>query len=139
MSSWLRITLTWLLALALPLQGNAAQAMLLCGPNHAGPMVRSVMDHRGDHVTESSAGTLADDDDARTSLASQAGDGPAAGHATQGKCSACASCCSVCALTSALLVFEALPMPALYAPERETPRLRNLPTGLERPPRSLFA
>lgn len=45
----LRLTLTWLLVLALPAQGYAAQAMLFCGPVHAAMAAGSAAATASDH------------------------------------------------------------------------------------------
>lgn len=138
MSSWLRITLTWLLALALPLQGYAAQSMFPCGSGHSVPAVRVASEHHGDiaHVSTATADERAQP--TATSPARDAG-GDTTAKAAKGKCSVCSTCCSVCGMTSDTRVFEASPTPTLYTTERELLRPGNVQSGLERPPRNVFA
>ena len=136
MSTFWRIALAWLLAMALPMQGYAAQTMLLCGP--ANPQRSVVVDHAAhghDH-----AGMSADHESThamtKASVAAQEVDpaSPApAKHA--GKCSVCSSCCSVVALLTHV-VSVAVVTPDL--PEIATLQLahdRVMVGGLERPPR----
>ena len=145
MSFWLRITLTWLLALALPLQGHAAQTMLMCGSSYGAPvglafLVQPSDDtdaHAHPQASDTSAGHgIHAAPDPSTADASNADPAPQTSH---GKCSVCAACCGAFALTSAVLVFEASTAPALYRNEAQMPRLGTIPVGLERPPRNPLA
>lgn len=149
MSFWLRITLTWLLALAVPLQGHAAQSRFMCGPDHGGS---------GSHASAVQALHAAADPHAARAddhePASDAGHADHAGHAQltehtghtehvkqaeHGQCSVCASCSGALALTSAVRVFEASPAPTHYRAEAQTPSPGTIPDGLERPPRKPLA
>ena len=137
MSNVLRIALAWLLAVALPLQGYAAQAMLLCGPAHH----PSVAIH--DHAAHDHSAAASHDDAAIGSL-DQAGGSHEhhakainSGHA--GKCSTCASCCSAAAMSTAVISVEVTPQ---HSPAVATIPMGNAVEtigGLDRPPRLLLA
>lgn len=145
MSLWLRITLTWILALALPLQGHAAQTMIKCGPVHDtstrlafllqpsdGPHAQAHSHAPGESIGHGEPA-------AADQGAVQAGSSDPAPHASHGKCSVCASCSGALALTSAVLVFEASPAPTHYRAEAQAPSPGTIPGGLERPPRNPLA
>ena len=151
MSLWLRITLTWLLALALPLQGHAAQSMRLCGPAHGGSagfadLAPSADEHvhadtdtaLHSHAHPDAALTAADSADTAGATNTAGGDDPHV-SAQHGKCSVCAACCGAFALTGAARQFEASPAPAHYRADVPTPRPGTIPGGLERPPRHPLA
>lgn len=141
MSKFLRIVLAWLLAVALPVQGYAAQAMLMCGPAHHESA--AIHDHAShDH------GDLAKDLVISVPSHSDVKGSPdasfkhhakmaKAGHAT--KCSACSSCCSAAAITASVHAVEVIP--------QHVPVVATIPVGnavdtiggLERPPRPLLA
>jgi len=130
MSKFWRIAFAWLLAVALPIQGYAAQTMLLCGPaNHQSSLMddhaAQVHDHAAmAHVSSDMSTTAADTD--KTSPAKTE-------HA--GKCSVCSSCCSAAAITTTALTFAVVP-PDL--PEVATVKLahdRVMVGRLDRPPR----
>lgn len=136
----LRIVLTWLLALALPAQGYAAQAMLFCGPVHDRAAASAAAGH--DHAAHEHGGMGHDaapssgmPDDAQA----EASDGKAAGKVSQAKCSACASCCSMAAIASS----HALPPADLasfeYALAPFEPYGGRTAGGLERPPKARLA
>lgn len=119
---WLRMFMLWMLALALPLQGMAAVAMLHCG--HQAPA--QIDAHAGHGLHE---GHVHDDASVTGSHTHSAG------HS----CSACAACCVALALPPAMPVLAA----ALTAPTSATtlvaPSPSFLTAGPERPPRSLHA
>jgi hypothetical protein len=138
MSLWLRITLTWLLALALPLQGHAAQSMRLCGPEHGGSAGFA------DLASPSSSGHIHADAEVHPHaqpdaafMAAGLGDEPASNQ--HGKCSVCASCCGAFALIGTACLFDAAPAPAHYRADVPTPSPGTIPGGLERPPRHPLA
>lgn len=154
MSLWLRITLTWLLALALPLQGHAAQSMRLCGPAHGGSagfadLAPSADDHvhagtdTALHAHAHPVAALTTADSADIAIAADTADtaGGADPHvsAQHGKCSVCAACCGAFALTGSARLFEASPAPAHYRADVPTPSPGTIPGGLERPPRHPLA
>jgi len=147
----IRLALTWLLALALPLQGYAAVSMLLCGPNHHGQQVLLTDGH--DHadgndtahhdlvgdaadgaVTGASAATPVDGMPGDGSI-----DGAKAGKPLTGKCSVCASCCSAAAIVSILMLPDIVAAAPVYSLARLEPHAGFTPGGLERPPRLILA
>jgi hypothetical protein len=132
MTRTLRSVLTWLLLVAVPLQGYAAAGMLFCGALGERAPVAAGVEHHHDRATSALDGThqheaaaVASDDGAAWDL-----------HGVMhGKCSACSSCCGVAALPSA-------PMAGAAFKPRETPFIEyeRTDTGhgsarLERPPR----
>lgn len=136
MSKFWRIALAWLLAMALPIQGYAAQTMLLCGAaDHQGSLLDEHAMHAHDH-----AGMVGGDvtahataDDGMTAQEGAKQSPTQTKHA--GKCSVCSSCCSVVALmtrvVSVAVVSPDLPGVATVKPARD----RVMVGGLERPPR----
>jgi len=127
--SWaLRTFLTFLLALALPLQGYAAQRMLFCAPQSHHPVqVQAPHDHSA-HVHHSSKA------DAKAPVHDSV-------HAkfTPGKCSACASCCAGVAMVSSPLVFSANTPSPDYTGTVVPAYSGHTPDRLDRPPRSTLA
>ncbi len=135
MSTFWRIALAWMLALALPLQGHAAQRTLACATTHLPATVRAVAGlqpaaavpthHHALHVQATQGG-------AQGQPASHAW-GPST-HADS--CSACASCCHAAALPPSILQLASLhpELPETPFEQRVLPRV--WPDGLERPPRS---
>lgn len=135
-----RIVLTWVLLLALPLQGFAAATMVNCGPNHHLMMAAAMADtvdseHHGaggQHHHE--VGVAADHHEA----ASNDGDAPSVHHLDKlmkFKCSACAACCMGAAMPTAAVGFEPLPpavAPAIYVP---TSHVGFVSDGPDKPPR----
>jgi len=141
MRKFLQIALVWLLAVALPVQGYAAQAMLMCGPAHH----QSAAVH--DHASHDHSDASEDLADAVPSLGDATGSTDASldhhtkmvksGHAS--KCSACSSCCSTAAITTSVLASEVIP--------QHVPAVATIPAGnavetiggLDRPPRPFLA
>ncbi len=114
MSTLWRIALTWLLALALPVQGYAAQTMLLCGPaHHRSQASEAHAAHGHDHADKASAD---------------------AGHA--GKCSQCAACCNAAALATPAVSVAVVPPDLPEVPTVVAAHDRVLVGGLDRPPRT---
>lgn len=127
MSKFWRIALAWLLAMALPMQGYAAQTMLLCGPAHhqiptAAVQVMTGHDHAGMAHAEAEMSQPADQ-------ASPA----ATKHA--GKCSLCASCCNAVALMAQVVSVAVAPPDLPEIATVATAHDRVLVGGLDRPPR----
>lgn len=162
MSRLLRTLLTWLLALALPVQGHAAQAMLFCGPEHD-PMAAAVAavagvghDHAAhghggwqagpaaqapDHAAHEHGGTGHGAPTAAMQDAGQAepADGAASIEVAQAKCSVCASCCSMAAIASHYAL-PAAPAPCFeYQLAPFEPHAGRTAGGLERPPKACLA
>lgn len=145
----LRITLIWLVALAVPVQGFAAVAMFGCGPGHhsttGAPAPGVAMDKlAGDLPQHSHAGHSdlhADHDHAGAADADHAQVLKA--HGTSGKagesaCSPCASCCVVAALPATMVVFQPVPLVDLMMPFAPRGIGSFLTEGPERPPRSIL-
>ena len=138
MSKFWRIVFAMLLAVALPIQGVAAQTMLLCGASHhQTAAVHELASHEGSTVAQ---GTAIGDGAA----ASEANDANDANHANDaeladakhaGKCSVCSSCCNAAGMTSAVvsinLISAAMPAVATVPVAND----RVLIGGLDRPPR----
>ena len=118
-----RLLAIWLLALALPLQGQAALAMGFCGPAHHQAMLPAQSSDCLDHGVASASSPL------EQAVAADA-DADSAGS-----CSACSACCQMAAVGVAPPLFNpveaALPALTLIQPAREGVLL----AGLERPPR----
>lgn len=158
----LRTVLTWLLVLALPAQGYAAQAMLFCGPAHHGTVVSVAVDDPAAHGHAEHGGrghadadhhhpdgavhghAEADTGDGETDAEPQdldaSGDNAAkAESSSAGTCSACAACCNAAAISSPSQAFAPVRLTSDYgiaAIERHDSRADG---GLERPPRTLLA
>ena len=143
MSKFLRIALAWLLAVALPIQGYAAQAMTLCGPAHHQRAVvqdRAANDH-GDAAMHEHHVSVAGHDDTGSAAPDGTQDRQAktfkSGHA--GKCSACASCCSAAALATAVLSVGVIPQHAPVVATIPAGHAHDSLGGLDRPPRQVHA
>lgn len=141
MSKILRMVLTWILAVALPLQGYAVHAMTACGPaHHQGQAVAQDSahhhddvaadhDHHGhDHASPAQGSHGSHDEVAKSGKA---------GHAD--KCSACASCCHLTAMVSTVVHFDVVPSRPVGVATTPTAHDRVLLGRLDRPPRSLHA
>jgi hypothetical protein len=139
MSRLVRLTLMWLLALALPLQGVSAATMLACGSGHHRPAASQVTAHshghmqsRHVHAGDASAhehGAVAQPDIGATDPA----------QSVAHKCSACASCCLSAVAPPAAVCFQPITLPDVFAPLVVTTLAAHLTEGLERPPRRFLA
>ena len=130
MNRVLRAFLTWLLLVAVPLQGYAAGSMLFCGD---GAATSGAVEHHHD------AGAVHDGDvphhHGAVSDARGDQDAPNLHDVMHGKCSVCSSCCSAAALPSApIAATTATPRAALF-PDLEHANPGRGPARLERPPR----
>ncbi len=156
---WLRPLLICLLAMALPLQGTAAAAMLNCGSSHhhvavgvvdpAGAMPAAPKHHlpsgyvghihaqatspAGEPATQAHASTHAD----HASAPAKGLDAP--GHLGKSKCSACAACCTGLALPMTLPRFNAAMSSERVSANAPTSLVVFLTDGPERPPRRKLA
>jgi hypothetical protein len=160
MSSWVRIALMWLLAIALPVQGWAAATMFHCGPSHHRMAAQAAAAHdaaphhaegSGPHGIKSHAGqsqphhghhpaTAADVTGLGDDGFQQAGtDHHGLQKLDKFKCSACASCCLGVGLPSTLHILDASVSSGTVAPGMAPARVVFLTAGLERPPRPLLA
>ena len=132
MSRTLRSVLTWLLLVAVPLQGYAAGGMLFCGAVDERVPVAAGVEHHHDLATSPPDGTHQHQ---AAAVASDDGTAWDLHGVMHGKCSACASCCSVAALPSAPMgsaVFEPRATPFI---EYERADTGHGSARLERPPR----
>jgi hypothetical protein len=136
-----RIVLTWLLLLALPLQGFAAATMLNCGPNHHRMMAAAMAGSAeadghaaGEQHHQEMGATAAHHHEA----AADDGDAASVHHLDKlmkFKCSACAACCMGAAMPTAAVTFEPVPSavaPATYVP---TSHVAFVADGPDKPPR----
>jgi len=138
MSKFWRIVLAWMLAVALPVQGYAAQTMLFCGP--ASPSIHQAS-APAPTAAEPAAVVSADAD-----CHPQDGMNAAAHHCDKasqkhgkhsGPCSVCASCCSAVAIMTGIVTMAVVHPDLLDVPTIRPIRDRVMVSGLERPPRSL--
>ena len=144
----LRITLMWLLALAVPVQGFAAASMVGCGAGHQAGGMQSHShglglgqheanapqshDHHGHAHGEAHVAVHAD--------MHMAGiDGAAHAGVSKASCSACASCCTAAALPATPMVFEVTDAPSVFVALAPQPVVSFVSGGLERPPRPFLA
>lgn len=132
-----RLALTFLLAIALPLQGMAAATMISCGlGQHEHDRAHAVShDHHGfaHHANATEASSY------ETHVPhSHDGKGDLA-KGTLHKCSACASCCGGAAVPSQAIAFDTVKLTDRFAPlvARSVPAYVS--EGLERPPRAFLA
>lgn len=133
MSKVLRMVLTWMLAVALPLQGYAVHAMAACGPAHHRPAVE-VSSHHHDGAAGEQHASAVDQADAVDDI--EASD---AQSAQASKCSLCASCCGAAAITVASFSFDPVPVMPVTVATVPVAHDRIPPGGLERPPRLILA
>ena len=145
----LRITLMWLVAFAVPVQGYAAVAMFGCGPGHHGmtgvPSQSTAADDHDAAVPPHSheahvemEGDHHHDDSAEPNhvhLLKTHGKSVKSG---KGSCTPCASCCVVAALPAAMIVFQAIPLVDFFVPLAPLGVASFLTEGPERPPRSIL-
>lgn len=137
-----RLTLMWLLAVALPLQGLSAATMLACGVGqheHTSSEVAShshggkgVAVYAHSHVADASQHEQADVD---RSDPGKTGLDKGGVH----KCSACASCCVSAVIPTQTLSFHPVKLTAFFAPLVARTLATFVPEGLERPPRLFLA
>lgn len=145
----LRITLMWLIALAVPIQGSAAVTMFGCGPGHHGDMGSSQTAKSEHHVSDAhhhSDGAVSEEVDSRHPDGSEPHDHSdslkphgTAHKAAKGNCTPCASCCVVAALPATVIQFEAVPLVDFFVPLEKAGVGSFLANGLERPPRPFLA
>lgn len=138
MSVVFRTLLALLLAVAIPMQGMAAAAMLHCGPSHHRSAVVQSSAH--DDSAHEHSGHQVEGASVEAAGNHGAGDAPnGLGDASQAKCSACANCCSYAAMPNAV---SSLAEPRLEAVGFIASPQSFVPvdlSGLKRPPRSILA
>lgn len=142
MSRLVRLTLLWLLAAALPLQGLSAATMLSCAGGQHDHAVSQVLNqvhgssaaaaHSHTHAVQVSQHQPAGTDHTQPE---KSGLDKAGAH----KCSACASCCLNAVLHTEAVVFDTAKLPDSYAPLVARAPGTHVTEGLERPPRLFLA
>lgn len=145
-SRFWRALLLCVLALALPLQGAAAAAMVHCAamPVHEPAFAPEASSHHDaghahagaptDAIDAAADATAVHDADGSSGLLAKAHTA-GAGH----QCSACAACCAGMAIPARSTVWPAEEPPSLPPPAAETSVASFISGGLERPPRSDLA
>lgn len=143
-----RIALTWLLMLAIPLQGFAATAMLFCAPGHHGTVGQAISQSlAGNHYSglavqvEHQHG-----DQANATATSPSGDLPVdyldikkTEKAGKGKCSACASCCMGSIIVSTKSFSHVAMTGSEMIPFTRKSFVNYTPKGLDPPPKYFLA
>ena len=130
----MRITLTWLLALALPLQGYAAQATLERGVTHQANMMASP---HATHAHHLAAGAAAQQD--ADCCDEDGAPGPAHGGSTHAKCSACDSGCGAIAIATPTITVEVISHGMTMAAAVAVADGHFVTGGIDRPPRPSLA
>lgn len=132
MTSLVRVILTWLLVLALPVQGYAASSLRWCGMaqqqgsttaaphDHAAMLAAAMPEHAGQGTDAAAKGTQGGTD----------------GSTDAGKCSVCAACCGAPALASMGPVVAVVPATPPYGAVLMVALTGTSPEGFERPPRA---
>lgn len=149
MSRVWRITLMWLVALAVPVQGYAAIAMFGCGPEHHGmtgtpSQVVATEEYAAgmpQHPHEVGNDPQADhhhDGSAESGHGHMLKAHGTSGKVGEGSCSPCASCCVVAALPSTMVVFQPVPLIDFFVPLAPGGAAAFLTAGPERPPRFIL-
>lgn len=135
-----RLAVTFLLAIALPMQGMAATTMISCGsgPHPHGQAQTDSPEHHGDvaghwhsHAAEASSPVTEVDHGhgGKSDLA----------KGTLHKCSACASCCTGVAVPSHTVAFDSVKLTDQFSPLAARSVPAYVSEGLERPPRAFLA
>jgi hypothetical protein len=136
MSRALRLALTWLLAVALPVQGVSAATMLACGLGHHEHLISEASVHSHGHTATHVHALVASAHDSDVSVPPGKTDlGKGTGH----KCSACASCCLGVAVPTEIASFDTIQLPEVFAPLVARTLAAYFIEGLERPPRTFLA
>lgn len=132
------MVLTWMLAVALPLQGYAVHAMTACGPSHhPGQGAAHEAPRHHDEVAQADAHGGHAHADAVAGAPDEVAQPGKAGHAD--KCSACASCCHLAAMASTVIRVGVVPQHPVAIATTPIAHDRVMLGGLDRPPRSLRA
>ncbi|MDL5034684.1 hypothetical protein QRD43_22465 [Pelomonas sp. APW6] len=135
MSKFLRIVWAWCLAMALPLQGYAAQAMPCVPAIPVGSAIAAQLER----AAQAAAATAEADCHGAAGISARCplGDSAAQDHGSQAcHCSAGASCCGALAIMGGLVSIPLVPPGRLEVPTVPVIRDRVMVSGLERPPRS---
>lgn len=135
MSSWLRLWLMIVLAVALPIQGAAA-ATMHCDSLQQGST----------HLQHAAAASIADPQESRAGAHHHAGASAAAsttddgiagplGEPAEAACSLCAACCVSAALPTGVSAVDHFSTSGAVAPLLESTALAFVTAGPDRPPR----
>ena len=137
MSTFWRIALAWMLALALPLQGHAAQRLLVGAavPVHASIQAQFGAEGMQAHDASGQHASLMPEPASHCDQAAAAAGADPAKPASTGSCSACASCCHAAALPPSVPQLPLMPLALPEAPEVHLALAFVWLDGLERPPR----
>ena len=146
----LRITLMWLIALAVPIQGSAAVTMFGCGPGHHGGVGSSQVSMADEHaqdIDDHSHATMTEDGESHHHDSgvphhhsdSLKAHGTSHKVVTKGSCTPFASCCVVAALPATVIQFEPVPLVDSFVLSVQSGVSSFLADGLERPPRPFLA
>ena len=120
-----RLALTWLLALALPLQGLSAATMMACSDGgHATASVGAI-----DH---GHSGAMSHDHSAAGPAHTDKTD---SGKGAKHRCSVCASCCTTAVASPGGIAFAPIRSTFRFAPLATHSIAAHVSDGLERPPR----
>ena len=141
-SMWraVRLTVMWLLAVALPLQSLSAATMLSCGGGQHDHGLSQVLGHSHTpsvghtHAHVADAGQHASSD-ADHSHPDKSTFGKGGAH----KCSICASCCTSAVVPTQASVFDPIKPTYSFALLVAPPLTAVVTEGLERPPRLFLA
>lgn len=146
MRALVRIVLAWVVAMALPVQGFAAAAMLSCGPGHArmAEAVDAGHSHEfrhGAHPRLDAHAVAGVHSLAEVAVPDKASPDASAASAASGAftCSACAACCVASALPASPRVVVALRSVSEPIPEQRQPGGDFVVERLEHPPKALIA
>jgi hypothetical protein len=144
-----RIALTWLLALAVPVQAIAVVRMMHCGPGHHGAsLAQSSVTHAHDdrqhaetslHAPHGSGGAHVHPFAVANDSGDDASDSVTSHKLANGSCSACASCCTAAALPVRLTLFEPSAAHDVLVPHPSRGIAAFVTGGPERPPRTFLA
>jgi len=134
MSRLLRITLTWLLALALPMQGYAAQATLVRGLAHQASMMASSHPTHAHHDT---AGATSQQD--ADCCDEEGAESPTHGGSTHAKCSGCSSGCGAVAIATPTFTIEVSSHGMTMVAAVAVANGHFVTGGIDRPPRPSLA
>jgi hypothetical protein len=137
-----RLTLMWLLAVAVPMQGLSAATMLACGVGQHEHSIEQVASHS--HAGVVSTGHHQDRVADSGLNDAAAADGAHLGKADLNKggahkCSACASCCVSAVLASDTISFDPVKLTDSFAAPVARTLAAFVPDGFERPPRLFLA
>lgn len=134
MSRLFRIALACLLALALPVQGQAAYSMRFCGPSHDEAIAAAAAHDQAQHDHAQHGQVQHEFVQDQSSATAHADKSPA-----HGKCSACAACCGVAAIPPSPLSLAVVPVTSAYDSAPAPLRVGRNASGLERPPKTDLA